>query len=200
MLYKILFSVFLLFEYDSSFAQPAYDTSRSPKRGQFALLATVGMGISIYPNLVGTPAGLNASVNKIFPIGTIRILWQPDHLLRVGVESGWVTFYSYKFQDSISGAVGVRAVPLILVFSMPVGKYVNIFAGPAYYFIQSKLDYHGITTGSSTSLGWMAAASYIYQFRKSYGIGAEFKWMNAYKSEDASLSFQIQFIWKFLRW
>jgi hypothetical protein len=197
---KILFSSVLLLQNYSAFEQALSDTAIPSKRGQYALVATVGMGISVYPNQVGTPPGLDASVNKTSFIGTIRLMWKPDHLLQIGLESGWLNFYRYTFQDSVSGSVSVRAVPLIVVFSMPAGKNINLFAGPAYYFIQSKLDYHGISTGSSNSLGWMAAVSYIYHFRKDCGIGAEIKWMNAYVSEDASFSLQIQFIWNFLKW
>src|SRR5882724_5197759 len=97
------------------------DVDSAKKSGEYALVAYIGGGISFFTGDAGTPAGLNATKTVVNPVGTFRIMWQPDHLLRVGLESGWTNFYSYSVEDnSVKGKVHVQSIPILLVFSMPV--------------------------------------------------------------------------------
>ncbi len=132
------------------------------KQGLYSLNVFVGGGVSFYLANPGTPADLKSQVSQTHPIGTLRVMWYPDHLLRVGLETGITNFYSYKIHDTISGSVVVQAVPLLLVFSMPITKHISLFAGPGGYFITSKLDFEGQNQAGTFSLGWMAAGSYEY--------------------------------------
>jgi len=183
-----------------SIAQQKGDTFPVSKQGLYSLNVFVGGGVSYYLVDPGTPADLKSQISKTHPIGTLRIMWYPDNLLRVGLESGITNFYSYKIQDSISGGVVVQAVPLLLVFSMPITKRINLFAGPGGYFITSKLDFEGKTQAGTFSLGWMAAGSYEYPINDKLRLAGEIKLLNAFETKDISLSVQIQLRWKIKEW
>jgi len=177
------------------------DIDSAKKSGEFALVAYVGGGISFFTGNAGTPAGLTSNITTTNPIGSIRIMWHPDHLLRVGLESGWHNFYSYSAENnSVKGKVNVQSIPILLVFSMPVFNRFNIFAGPGSYLITSKLNYRGEVKSTRLSLGWMAAVSYVYPLNDKLGIAGEFKWLNSWETKDQSLILQIQLKWKFLTW
>ncbi len=78
--------------------------------------------------------------------------------------------------------------------------HVDWFAGAGYYHINSNLNYKGTASVSTWSLGWLAAASYTHKLSDNWGIAGELKWMNAVEHEDASFTFQVQMVWKFLEW
>ena len=115
---------------------------RNKHQDSFILFLLLIISSVAYSGDPGTPVGLEAvQVNKIFPAATLRIMWHPDHLLRVGLETGWNTFYSYHVKNgATTGKVVVRATPIMLVFSMPVAKRINVFAGAGSYLVTSKLD------------------------------------------------------------
>jgi hypothetical protein len=177
------------------------DTDSAKKSGEFALVAYVGGGVSFFTGDAGTPLGLKATKTIVNPVGTLRIMWQPDHLLRVGLESGWTNFYSYKVEDNnVKGKVNVQSIPILLVFSMPVFQRFNVYAGPGGYIITSKLNYQTQTNSTTLSLGWMAAVSFEYPLNDKLGLVSELKWLDSFETKDQSLTVQIQLRWKFLTW
>jgi len=174
--------------------------SYSQKAGVYSLNVYAGGGISFFAGEAGTPTELNTTLSKTKPIGTLRVMWQPDHLLGLGLESGLVNFYSYDIHDTINGNTDVSAVPVIIAFSMPLVKHLKVFFGPGGYFITSKVDYKLKTHSNTFSLGWMAALSYSKPISKTCDIATEFKWLNARETRDGSLSLQVMLKWKFLSW
>jgi len=177
------------------------DIDSAKKSGEYALVAYVGGGVSFFAGNTGTPEGLTATKSLVSPAATFRIMWQPDHLLRVGLESGWTRFYSYKVVDNnVKGKVHVQAVPIILVFSMPLFQRFNIYAGPGSYIVTSSLNYETQTTSSTFGLGWMAAVAYEYPLNNKLALVSEFKWLNCWETKDQSLTLQIHLRWKFLTW
>jgi hypothetical protein len=177
-------------------------TSKPGKAGRYALVAYFNGGAGFFFSSRGAPAYLQPQLSRINPVGTVRILWHPDHLLKAGLESGYIKFYSYTLKDSAgnSGRVSLEAVPLLLVWSMSLTKRLNIFAGSGAYFLKTRLDYGGKSTAQKFSVGWMAAASYIFPISKHSGIGTEFKWLYAAETSDGNLCLQLQYVWKFAKW
>ncbi|MCW3087949.1 MAG: hypothetical protein JWQ78_1335 [Sediminibacterium sp.] len=184
-----------------SFSAHAQTNDQPAGRGEYALVAYIGGGMGYYATNAGAPSFAN-TVNRWGHAATIRILWHPDHLLRVGFETGHMTFYSYKLKDSAgnTGRTELTGVPLLLVTSMPVTKRLNIFFGTGFTSVSTNLDYKGHTNSSKLSVSWMLAASYIQPLSEKLGIGTELKWMDAAETADASVVAQIQLVWKFLKW
>jgi hypothetical protein len=173
----------------------------STGRGQYALVVYVGGGMGYYAHPAGAPSFAN-SINRWGTAGSVRVLWHPDHLLRVGFETGLMTFYSYKLKDS-AGNTGqniLTGVPLLLVASMPITSRLNAFFGTGFADMTTNLAYKGSASSHKLSVAWMLAVSYIQPLSKNLGLGTEIKWMDAAETVDASVVAQIQLVWKFLKW
>ncbi|RYY87362.1 MAG: hypothetical protein EOO15_12105 [Chitinophagaceae bacterium] len=183
-------------------AQDSLFTSQPAGRGKYALVLYLNGGLAFFASSRGLPAYLNPQVSRINPVATARILWHPDHLLKVGLESGHISFFNYKITDSAGrkGTVALDAVPVLLVWSMSVTRNFNIFAGSGAYFLKTRLNYQGHTSARKFSVGWMAAASYILPLGKNSGLGTEFKWLYASETTNGSLCLQLQYVWKFANW
>ena len=174
--------------------------AQTHEAGPYNLTAYVGGGLSKYVTSPGgPPAGVPVDHTTTGLAATARVMWCPDHLLRLGLESGWTNFYSYTFGSQNEGKESVSAVPLIAVWSMNL-LHVDWFAGAGYYHLNSTLDYMGTVSTNTWSLGWLAAASYTHKLSDNWGVAGEVKWMNAVESQDAAITFQVQMVWKFLEW
>lgn len=198
---KFLTAVLLIFAAATASAQEEF-TSRPTGRGNHSLVAYVSGGSAYYLSSSGFPAYLRPQVTKWNPVGTVRIMWHPDHLLKVGLETGRITFYSYKLEDSTGreGRIALQATPILLEWSMSLKDRINIFAGSGLYILNSSLDYQGETKNTKLSVGWMAAVSYIYPLGKTVGLGAEAKWLYASETANGSIGGQLQLVWRFLKW
>jgi opacity protein-like surface antigen len=181
----------------------AQDTTRQdqPKRGRYALVLYAGGGISRFTGSAGTPLGVQANTTLQHPIGTFRVMWHPDHFLRVGIETGKVVFYSYTVDDAgIKGDAMTSAVPIIVVFSIPFGKHLSLYGGPGSYLMRSDLDYGSSVHSTSHSLGWMAALGYTIPISHKVAINTEVKYLKASTTKDEVLTVQLHLQWKFLEW
>ena len=198
---KIAALIGMLLAFVDGSAQEAF-TSQPVRRNEYALVLYAGGGPGYYLPVAGAPAYLNPEVSKWSPVTSVRLMWFPDHLLKVGVESGYMRFLSYSFKDSVGnkGRILVNAVPLLVEWSMALTKRFNVFAGSGVYFMDSQLDYAGRSSSQKLSIGWMAAVSYIHPLSANLGLGTELKWLDAAETTDGSISLQVQLVWKILKW
>lgn len=200
---KIFTGLFLLFATLGAKAQTEEKyTSRPAGRGEYSLVAYVSGGLGYYVASKVAPAYLQPVSSKINPVATLRILWHTDHLLKAGLETGRVTFYSYDLKDSVGrgGRVALNATPLLLEWSMSLKKRFNIFAGSGLYFLNTQLDYAGKVSSNKLSVGWVAAASYILPLGTQTGLGTEVKWLYAAETGNGSVCGQLQLVYRFLKW
>ena len=161
----------------------------------------VGGGLAGYTTTINPTAGiLQGDVSKISPVGTFRIMWHPGYRLRLGIETGYTNFYSYKVKNgNVSGKVSLDAIPLLIVWSMPVVKRVSIFAGIGSYWLTTRLNYDGQVKSKTFSLGSNIALSYTQPLSKTLGLAAEAKWMNAFETKDNLLSLQVLLVWQIFK-
>ena len=200
---KILIVFFLTLLVSSQvYGQDEEFSSQPTKRAQYAWVVYGGGGPGYYVSNSGAPQYLSRKISNLSHVASFRLMWHPDHLLKVGLETGHLTFYTYRFRDSVDreGVVKLKAVPVLIVWNMAVTKRLNLFAGSGVYFLRTNLDYRGNTTSKKLSIGWMTAASYIYPLSATVGLGSELKWMNASETSNGILSLQLQLVWKFLNW
>ena len=179
------------------------DTSSQPgKSKKYALILYLNGGVGYFPSNQGAPAYLNPVRTRFNPVTTARIMWKPDHRLKAGFESGFMTFYSYSLTtaDGKTGKISLDAIPVLLEFSVSVKKHFNLFAGPGFYILKTNLDYEGKTKSSKVSPGWMASADYTIPLSKEISIGTEAKWLYASETTRGSFGVQLQVTWRFLRW
>jgi hypothetical protein len=179
-----------------SFAQ----NSDTLKTSDYSLIVHTGAGLSYYSTHAGVPADVESKVRRLGMAYTIRMLWQPDHKVSVGIESGYAGFYSYTIDGSTEGKLSVSAIPLVVEFSMPVLKKMRVYGGAGSYIITTKLDYAGKVTSHTHSLGWLAAASYVQPLSKHISLSGEVKWLNATEQQLGTLTIQAILAWNFYQW
>ncbi|HMK39588.1 MAG TPA: outer membrane beta-barrel protein [Bacteroidota bacterium] len=161
----------------------------------YRVVAYVGGGASLYTASAGTPAGLSTDVSKFGPAATVRLMWEPDHLLGVGLESGWTKLYSYTIAGPTSGTMYHSQVPLFVVWSMKFWDAVHLFGGYGYSRVITNLDYAGTATVATWSMGWMAACSYERPLTHTLGIAGEAKWITPVETGDGAFTLQVQLVW-----
>jgi hypothetical protein len=198
---KIILCLLLLLGSVFSWSQQG-DITKRPQPGEYSFLLYLNGGAGYYASQSGTTAYNEPSFRRINPIYTARLVWHPDHLLSVGLESGFMTFYSYKLKDSAgkTGSVALDAIPMLIVWSMPVKKHFNILVGSGLYILKTALNYQGKTYSNKLTTGWMAGLSYIHPIKKNLGLGTEFKWLYASETTSGTLSLQLEFIYRFLNY
>lgn len=183
-------------------AQDSLFSSQPQKRAQYGWVLYISGGAGYYMSNSGVPQYASPQVSNLGHVASIRIMWHPDHLLKVGLETGHMTFYSYKFKDSVGeqGTMRLKAIPILIEWSMAVTKRLNLFAGAGTYLLRTNLDYRGKTVSPKLSTGWMAAASYIHPLSTNVGLGAEVKWMDTAEANNGMVAGQLQLVWRFLNW
>ena len=176
--------------------------STRPNRGPFRLLVYSGLGSSYYSSPLKTPGTLDDEQRNRWGIPlSLRVMWQTDHRLRLGVETGYVGLYNYNGKVNDQPArVRVSAIPILAVFSMSVVKRFALYAGTGPYLINSHLNYNGVARGSTFSIGWMIAGTYTQPITKNLGIAAEVKWYDASQTNDACFVAQGTLVWRALTW
>jgi hypothetical protein len=129
---------------------------------------------------------------------SLRLLWHPDHRLRLGVESGWTTLYSYELKNvetsfgRTDASLSLNAIPVLVVFSMQVLGPVSLSAGVGGYSVRSHAISFGQTVDVSRfSQGWMGAVtvSRVLPFAPVFGM--ELKWYGATEFGDGVLTAQL---------
>ncbi|HTL10086.1 MAG TPA: hypothetical protein VL307_17550 [Chitinophagaceae bacterium] len=172
------------------------------QKGQYAFVIYGGGGISSYVGPIGAPGlGAPSSVQRNHAAGTFRIMWHPDHLLRVGIETGYITFYDYAVQNGATkGRVQLSGIPVLLVWSMALSKRFNVFAGVGSYFMATDLTYKDKVRSSTLALGINASVNYVQPISPKLGIAAELKWSDVTQTKDYAMSAQLMLVWKFLEW
>lgn len=186
------------------------DTGRT--RGPYSVVLSVGGGLSYYSTHLGVPATLsNTQLSRFGVPLTVRALWVPDHRLRLGLESGWTTMYSYRGRvNDTEGRVYVSAIPTLAIFQMPlawlsgnersIARRLSVTGGTGVYIVHSRLDYESIVQTSTISLGWMAAASYTQPLGPRFRVSGELKWYDAVASQNAAFAAQLQLNYRLIRW
>jgi hypothetical protein len=193
------FVPFLIFTWVTFFSN-AYSQNADTT---YKVNAVLGLGYSYFISSLSELGGFNPhSFNA-----TAKIMWQPEHLLRVGIESGYLSFYSYKQSGFTSdyGTTDIKsslsALPIFLVFSMEVFEEFEISTGVGVYFLFSEIDsYNNKVSSSVFSNGYCSSVSYYFQLNMDFKIGGELKYYYISKIEDADLSLQVVLKYNFLEY
>jgi hypothetical protein len=168
--------------------------------GTYRLKLTVGAGGSLSTTPAGIPSGMTAEASKFGPAATVRLMWCPDHLLSMGIESGWTKIYSYETSGADAGKVFLSQVPSYFVFSMKPLENFNILGGYGYSRLNTSLEYGGTVNISQWSMGWIAAASYEKPIAQNLALAGELKWINAIEEKQGTITLQVQLVWDFFQW
>jgi len=132
----------------------AQDSSR--KKANYSLDLYLGAGASRYVASLALAAPGVENKQYTHPAGTFRVMWQTDHRLALGLESGFISWYSYDVKhDTVSANVKLTSIPLLITWSMPVIEHVKIFAGFGTYITTTHLQTKTEVSSKTNSLGWL---------------------------------------------
>ncbi|MBR9974979.1 MAG: hypothetical protein KFF77_05315, partial [Bacteroidetes bacterium] len=129
---------------------------------------------------------------------SLALEWHPGMRLRLAVESGWTTFYSYELKDvetsfgRTDASLRLSAIPLLAVFSMPIVSAFTLHAGTGGYFVRS----HATSFAETVDVvrfaqGWVVAASWDHAVVWGFRFGTAVKWYGATEFGDGSLLLQL---------
>jgi len=139
--------------------------------------------------------------------GTVRVMWKPEHLLRVGFETGITQVYYVEQRNVVSpfGPTNFTArlytVPIMLTFSMPFsGGFEGYLRSTSYILISQTESFGNSVTGVVLSIGFSAAFSYMKPIGNDWAIGGELKWYRIEKSGDDNVMLHLILSYRFLEW
>ena len=189
---KILIAVIVI----SSVALPQLNDTT------YSLSTEIGVGYSRYFTTIDYD-----DLNQNGFSGTVRVMWNPEHLLSLGLESGYQYLYSLDVSDYSTefGNTNVKAsmytVPIFIVFAMKVLPNIKLSAGSGVYLLFNSGELFGDELSSNQiSIGAHIGASYTYPINNTMAIGGELLYSYFSKLQDQSFAVQVLFVYDFLKW
>jgi hypothetical protein len=126
---------------------------------------------------------------------SLRVMWQPEHLLSVGLNTGYLQFYTFELKDAVTSSgktdisADLTAIPIGILFSMRIIEGLNITAGTSLYILNSHADSHGNNVvGTDLSTGSLISLTYTKPVSGNLALGGELKYNFVNKIKDGSLS------------
>jgi Outer membrane protein beta-barrel domain len=189
---KILIAVIVI----SSVALPQLNDTT------YSLSTEIGVGYSRYFTTMDYD-----DLNQNGFSGTVRVMWNPEHLLSLGLESGYQYLYSLDVSDFSTefGTTNVKAsmytIPIFIVFSMKVLPNIKLSAGSGVYLLFNSGEAFGDELSSNQiSIGAHMGISYTYPINSSMAIGGELLYSYFSKLQDQTVAVQFVFAYDFLKW
>ncbi|MBK7629431.1 MAG: hypothetical protein IPJ23_01680 [Ignavibacteriales bacterium] len=143
--------------------------------------------------------------------GSVRIIWHPEHLLSLGLETGYMYLYSInpKVNTVEFGASEAKAsmvsVPIFAIFSMIIFPEslpnLEVKFGPGVFLLYNRGEvFNEKIKNSLISIGMTTGVTYMHPLSEDISIGGELKYQNISKMQDSDFAIQIMFSYKFLHW
>jgi hypothetical protein len=156
---------------------------------------SVGAGVGWF-HYINT-LDLGAELAKANHAGyTFRFMWEPEHRLAIGLESGYYTIYSMEQGPTPilpGGSAKLSAIPLLLSFRIRVLPHLYLSGGPGMTIMYSDVTVLNNTVNSSfLSLANLhVSAMYRKKLSDRVDLGGEIKFLNFGKTEDYGYSLQV---------
>ena len=169
---------------------------------------------SLYSLTLFTGGGFTRSLSAFEPeppglqlhgfSGFARVMWQPEHLLSVGLEVGYHRVYGSEVTDlptpigAVSGSSNLSAIPVQLVISLPVIDNFAVWLGTGFAVLVSDVEFFGSETSVTSYTPYLfAAASYLHPVAKDLKVGADLRYYYADRYIDEGMSFHVMLAWTF---
>jgi hypothetical protein len=164
------------------------DNRGQVKKHMFSLYA--GVGPNYYFN------NLVIAKNYVQPWNyslTARLMWEPEHFISLGIESGYCQLYTVKYAAPSLWPARITkiAVPVQLVVSMKFLKnyYADLSIGQSNLVDKFSSPYMGSFETSSWSLAdFGITLGYKYPINNRVSVGAESKFFHSTKNKDSNLA------------
>jgi hypothetical protein len=172
-----------------SFVQASKKDSTKVSLNHYSL--TVGAGwVHFINNLeIGKDA---ADINSLGV--SLKFFWEPEHLLSLGLETGFYRLYSLKSKSytDLTGQASMSAMPFFLNIRMRVVDNFYLTAGAGLTLMFNKVTGIGdkVTATILSMSNYQLSGSYLYPLSKHWLVGGEFKVLYFGKANDWLYSVQ----------
>jgi hypothetical protein len=134
-------------------------------------------------------------------------MWNPEHLLSLGLETGYQYLYSIDVSnyDTEFGTTDFSAsmynIPIFAVFSMKVTANIRLNAGTGVYLLFNSGNlFDDPLESSQISIGAHAGVSYLYPISSYVSIGGELLYSYFSKLQDQTVALQFLFVYDLFRY
>lgn len=156
---------------------------------------SIGAGVGWFHYINTLDVG--ADLAKTNHVGyTFRFMWEPEHRLAIGLESGYYTVYSI---ERPAGTAKLSAIPLLFSFRIRVLPDFYLSGGPGMTIMYSNVTVLGSSAESSflSMANLHVSAMYRKRISDRFDLGGEVKFLNFGKTEDYGYSVQVVGAYRF---
>jgi hypothetical protein len=176
-----LLAAFAIFSF-SAVAQ----TQTPAKKHKFAIYA--GVGPNIYFNNLVIAKEYVKEINYSF---AGRFMWEPEHLLSLGIESGYYRLYHMDFGSTSDVKITNSAIPIQFILSMRMLKHFYFNFNYGQSILKNNISNAGEnnTQSSVISLGdFSGSLGYRYDWKERFTLSAESKFFYSSKLNDKNIA------------
>jgi hypothetical protein len=192
---RIIKTILILFIISSSTFGQIKDTL-------YSLSTEIGLGYSWYLTTMDYD-----DLNKHGFSGSVRIMWNPEHLLSVGLETGYQYLYSIDLSDystefgTTDFSASMYTIPIFMVFTMKVAPNIKLTSGSGMYLLYNAGNiFDDKLESNQISIGVYGGISYTYPINNSILLGGELQYAYISKIQDQTVSLKFLFIYDFIKW
>lgn len=142
----------------------------------------------------------HSSAKNNFLGGSLRIMWEPEHRLSIGVETGYYKLYSVTLQPGDGGTASLVVVPLMTIIRMRIVNGFYLTGGTGIAFLKSEVNGPRNSDSKSTGISYsnvQLSGLYLHRITEQFSIGGELKFIWISKTEDFIHSLQAVFSYRF---
>jgi hypothetical protein len=148
----------------------------------------LGLGPNYYFNNL---VALKNEVNEFNYSFVARYMWEPEHLLSIGFETGYYRLYNIKLNGANHTSIRNSAIPFQLVVGTRFLKnyYFNFAIGRSLLINDITTDADGDFDASVLSLAdFSTTVGYKKRLNDRFSLSSELKWYYASKASDMNLA------------
>jgi hypothetical protein len=181
----------------------AYSQEHRPAR---SLKFTAGFGYGRYFNTFTNVTDENISLYNPSVYG--KLVWEPEHRLTIGFESGYYRIYSTERIEvgttSRQLKTNMSAIPLFICFGMKMTRHLDLnFATGGlivdYKVIPNRSKSNSVKGSTLSLFDYSAGLTWHVPFGKRTELGSEIKYMFIGKTTDNHLSAFITLSYRIVR-
>ena len=136
----------------------------------------------------------NSDITKDFAAVSAKFYWEPEHLLSLGLETGYYKLFRTTHEIGADTTVNVNrcVIPLLLLVRMRIIDHFYLGAGVGIAILTNKTEGIGkeIKTSINSLSNMEVSASYVYPLSKHWLVGGEAKVYHFGKYNDWMYSIQ----------
>ena len=132
---------------------------------------------------------LGANAASVNHVGfSAKVMWEPEHRLALGLESGYYPFYKVE-GSARRGYASMAVVPIMINIRMRVVKNFYVSTGTGFAMMLSTVEALQNTAESSqlSLSNFQLSGLYLKPITKQVSFGGEFKYLSVDKTNDDAL-------------